>query len=129
MKHSKKIVFILLAMFVIAQLIGIFVAYMYSTNTVPYGLAPPENTQPVYNAFSIITAILIGAAIMIFLIKFKAQTFLRVWFFIVVTIALALTINAVLLLLNTSFNPYYSIIAGVIAIALSYGKVFIRDIR
>lgn len=129
MKYNTKIIAILLGMFILAQILGIIVAQVYLSHPLPYGVAPPKETSPEYNAFSIVIAILIGAAIMMFLIKFKAEIFLRLWFFVVVSIAIAITLNALFLLTPLKFAQYFSLIAIILALILAYVKVFVRNIK
>jgi len=141
MKHTLKVTIILLSMFFIAQLIGIFVASQYLPQTVevfntqtntfetqdvynlPYGVTPPEETTPLGSIFSILIALVIAVFLMFILMKVKAEWFLRIWFFIVVTLGLAIAINAFLLKI-----PNTTIIALVIAIPLAFIKVFQRNL-
>jgi len=140
MKHSLKIVIILLSMFFITQLIGIAVINQYSpqvqqtiddqgnitnktTYNLPYGMDPPEGIEPKHTLISIIIAIAIAVVFMLILMRYKAELFLRTWFFVVVTLALAITFNA--------FFPemrYTSLIALIISIPLAALKLFKRNI-
>jgi presenilin-like A22 family membrane protease len=56
--------------------------------------------------------------------KIKAGAFLRLWFFIVVILAIAISINAPLL----SKTPHSALIALAIALPLAYYKIFKRNI-
>ncbi len=141
MKHSAKIILLLLAMFFVAQLIGLYVAEHYSpdkitvyneqnqtyynktTYNVPYGLEPPEDIKPKDSIISIIIAIIFAVIIMLLLMRFKAETFLRFWFFAVVIIGIALSTNAIL-----SPLQYSSTIALIIALPIAYFKIFKRNI-
>ncbi|MEI6731450.1 MAG: presenilin family intramembrane aspartyl protease [archaeon] len=139
MKHNIKITLILIGLFIIAQLIGIAVISFYTpqvesaivngtltnitTYNLPYGTSPPPETNPQINLFSIIIAIFIAAGLMFVLMKFKAEFFLRLWFFFVVALAIAVTLNAAL-----SFLMYSSAIALVFGLALSSIKVYQRNI-
>src|SRR3989344_1167045 len=140
MKHPKKIVLILIAMFLIAQLIGIFVISIYSPRitqvldsegnlvnvtsyNLPYGTEPPKDLAPQTSLFSILISIAIAVFIILMLMKFKAEIFLRVWFFVVVTIALGISFNAFLIQI-----PNSSIIAIIIALPLAVFKIFKRNI-
>ncbi|MEI6849828.1 MAG: presenilin family intramembrane aspartyl protease, partial [archaeon] len=141
MKHSIKITIVLLAMFLLAQFIGLAVINSYNPHSIevknengtlinattynlPYGMGPPEGVTPEGNIFSIVIALIIAIVVMFLLMKFGAQTFLRVWFFVVIILALAITINAPLSL----FAKYASSIALLIALPLAYLKVFKRNI-
>ena len=140
MKHSIKITIILIALFFIAQLIGIFVANVYLPNieqvvnqttgeitnqtvyNLPYGLDPPANIKPQESVISIIIALCVAVVIMLLLMKLKAETFLRLWFAIVVILGLAIAINAFIMKI-----PYASIISIIIAIPLGIIKIFQRN--
>ncbi len=141
MKHSFKIIAILLAMFLITQLIGLAVIHAYSpkvkqikneatgeiTNitvyNLPYGTSPPEGITPQSSLISIVISIAIAAIIMLTLIKFKIVGFLRLWFFVVVALAIGITINSAILNIQSS-----SLIALLIALPLAFMKVFKRNI-
>ncbi len=120
-------------MFVVAQLIGIYVANAYQPDIVPgtnqtiynipYGFEPPQDISPQTTTFSIVIALAIAVSLMLLLMKLKAETFLRLWFFVVVIIGLAIAINAFLI----DFQ-YSSWIALAIAIPLAILKIFKRDI-
>lgn len=141
MKHTKNVTFILIGMFIIAQLIGIFVASVYAPKIttvinettgesetlkvydLPYGFNPPEDVSPASATTSIIIALVIAVSLMLVLMKLKAEVFLRIWFFIVITIGIALAVNALAIKL-----PNSSIIAFAIALPFAIIKVFKRDI-
>ncbi len=141
MKHSLKVTLILIVMFFIAQLIGIYVANAYLPSTlqvknettgeyenvsvyeIPYGFNPPSGLDPKTTVVSIIIALAAAVIIMLLLMRIHAATFLRIWFFIVVTIGIALAANAFL----KNISSYAQIIAIVIALPLAFLKIFKRD--
>lgn len=141
MKHAINITLILISMFFVAQLIGIFVANVYLPETMqvvnettgevteikeynlPYNLDPPEDISPQTSAFSIIIALFLAVIIMLTLMKLKAETFLRLWFLIVVILGISIAINAFIIKI-----PSASIIALIIAIPLGIIKIFQRNI-
>ncbi len=141
MKHTVKITLILISMFFVAQLIGIFVANAYSpevkqvvnettgevTNItqydLPYGLEPPQDVTPQTSIFSILIALFIAVVLMLTLMKLKAETFLRLWFLVVVTLGIAIAINALLIGIK-----YSAIVALIIAVPLGIIKIFQRNI-
>jgi len=96
MKHNLKITAVLLSMFIVTQLIGIYVVghYLNETNSLPYGLEPqmPE-TQAEYSGLfmTIVLAFIFAIALFFILTKLKIEFILRLWFFIVVTIALSIS--------------------------------------
>jgi len=128
MKHNIKITAILLLMFIVTQFIGIYVVNHYTSGQeeLPYGMETPvveQESEFVTSLLpSIIIAFIIAISIMFLLMKFRSEIILKVWFFIVVTIALGITINA--------FAPNYkyaSLIILAIALPLAFMKIFRRN--
>ena len=145
MKHSTPIILILISMFLIAQLLGLYTSYVYKPTTtlelnhttgelenktsydLPYGLGPPEGIERTTSfVWNIFVALTFAVLLMLLLMKLKAETFLRWWFFIVVIIGLAMTFNAILLKLPLSQSS--AIFAALLAVPLAYLKVFKRNI-
>ncbi|MBM3231883.1 hypothetical protein FJZ21_00695 [Candidatus Pacearchaeota archaeon] len=139
MKHTIKVTFILISLFFFAQLIGIYVAHQYlpevkqivtetgeikneTIYNLPYGLDPPTDIQPQESIISIVIALIIAVALMLFLMKLKAETFLRGWFTIVVILGLSIAINAFLMPL-----PKAALISVILAIPLGILKIFKRN--
>lgn len=127
MKHNAKITAILVAMFIITQLVGLFIVTAYHDGIeLPYGMEPPENINPNNSAISIIFAFVIAITLFILLTRIRAETFIRLWFFIVVILALGLAFNVFLIKLSILFYPQY--IALIIALPLALIKIFQRNI-
>jgi len=144
MKHSLTITLILLGMFLLTQLIGLGVVASYAphieqvvmfnedntttlenitTYNLPYGMDPPQDIEPKSSLLSIIIALVIAIILMILLMRFNAEKFLRIWFFLVVIIALGITLTAALPKFTAA-----SFIAILVALPLAYFKVFKRNI-
>lgn len=140
MKHSLKIILLLLGMFFITQLIGLAVIYQYAphmeqvidaegtlTNktvyNLPYGTEPPEEVSPKDALISMVIAMALAVGLMLFLMRYRVVFFFRAWFFVVVTFALGVSINAFIQKI-----PYSSLIALVIAIPLAALRLFKRNI-
>lgn len=139
MKHSLKIVIILLLMFFITQLLGLAVASIYASNSdnIPFGMAPPEGITPTTSLISIIFAIAFAVLLILLLMRFRTTFFLRIWFFVVVVLAIGITANAALI--NTKLSTIFvnfsfftmnlaSLIALLIALPLAFLKIFRRTI-
>jgi len=112
MKHTLKITAILLLMFIVTQFIGLLVIYadplkldavssegVVEQVTNPYlaWIAPPEaktSTDFVSFFFQIIIAFVLAIFILFFLMKFKFEAFIKVWFFLVIAIALFISFLA-----------------------------------
>src|SRR3989344_5012054 len=105
MKHNLKITLILFGMFVITQFIGLYIVNYYSpvkiidgqvqnvsAPSLPYGMQPPdvETEKDFWSLYlpSIIFAFLVAILLLFFLMRFKSEFILRLWFFIVVVLAL-----------------------------------------
>ena len=130
-------------MFLATQLIGLFVVAQYHpiiiqqttpegnvTNVtsfnLPYGMDPPADVQPrsiTDIAISFATIFIIAVIIMFFLMKYKADFLIRGWFFVVVILAIGITINSLI----RPF-PYSSLIAALLAAPLAFYKIFKRNI-
>jgi len=129
MKHNIKITSILIGMFILTQLIGLFIISVYNDGlTLPYGMEPPEEINTETSIFSILFAFMIAIILFFVLTKIKAEKFLRIWFFAVTTLAIALTLNVILFklnLFNIAIMPY---IALGLALPLAFFKIIKRDI-
>lgn len=146
MKHSVKITMILMGMFIITQLIGLFVIsiYMHPQNELPYGMEPPEEMVQETSIISILFAFAIAITLFFVLTKINAEKFIRFWFFVVTAIAIGLTLKAFTFLaikdiiitnpipLLSYFIPKFSLISlaifFIIALPLAYYKIFKREI-
>ena len=114
-------------MFIVAQFIGLYVTSHYSSedNNLPYGMEPvqPETETEYYGMLSqIIIAFIIAIALIFAFTRFRLEIIMKIWFFLVILIALGLTF--------TAFFPefkYVSIIALLIALPFAIIKVFRRD--
>ncbi len=128
MKHNTQITAILITMFIITQLIGLFVINFYSTpeNKLPYGMEPPEELKQqstTSGLISILISFTIAVVLFFVLTRLNAVTFLRIWFFVVTTIAIGLIFNIIF-----SKLAFASLIALIFALPLAYFKVFKRDL-
>lgn len=129
MKHSWKITSVLLVMFLVTQLIGLAVIYSYTiVPELPYGMQPPEleTSFDLWQAFvSLIIAFAIAVLLMFLLSKFKVALILRIWFFVVVVIAIGITVNSILYYFPI---PYASLIAALFALPLAFYKIFKQNL-
>jgi len=128
-------------MFIIAQLLGIFVSYQYQPQVtqyvnettgevikitsydLPYGLDPPEDITPAVSVTSIIIALIIAVILMFTLMRFKAEIILKVWFTVVVILGIAIALNAFIIGI-----PNSALIALIIAMPFGIIKIFQRNI-
>jgi len=118
-------------MFILTQFIGIFVVnhYLSEENKLPYGLEPPEiEKQADYSIFfgAIIIAFIIAILLFLFLTKFKIQFFLKLWFFVVVVVALSISFFSA----TRNFDKLIfgiPLIAAVVALSLAIIKIYKRN--
>ncbi len=127
MKHNLKITAILLVMFIVTQMIGIYTVnhYLVPDNVLPFGLEPPkiEKESDYYSIFPvIITAFIIAILLFFFLTRFKIEFVLRLWFFVVVLLALSIFFFSVLSPLNYALT--FSLL---IALPLAFIKIYGRN--
>jgi presenilin-like A22 family membrane protease len=136
-KHNIKITIILLSMFVITQFIGLYVANTNIfnrtipgtnetlTNPILSTLQPPQPTQASdFSMYfgSMIFAFIIAIVILFLLTKFKIDMILKIWFFVVVVIALFITFSA--FFPNNIGSLYFWIPALLFASFLGFIKIF-----
>lgn len=122
MKHNLKITAVLLLMFLVTQLIGLYVVNNYFEEDLPLGLDTPEVTEDKeYNQIfiSIIIAFVIAIGILLLLTHFKVEFLLKLWFLTVVIIALVISFTAFL----PTFQ-YVIIIALILALPLALVKIY-----
>ena len=131
MKHPWKLTILILFMFLITQFIGLYVVghYLSPGKVLPYGMGMPEYQKSDYmpNFISIFVAFIIVIAIFFLLTKIKARFVMRIWFFIVVMLALGVSIIAIISPFLPQFK-YIGFLALIIALPLSLSKIYSRNI-
>ena len=146
MKHNLKITFLILGMFIITQFLGLYVVDSYSSFKVvdgniinvtspdlPFGLETPELKDEEFNYAlgSIVFAFTIAILLLFFLSKFNMAIFLKFWFFMVVTMALAISTNVLffkLIPVVSFFSiPLPWILSLVIVLPLAFIKIYKRN--
>lgn len=128
MKHNLKVTVVILVMFIITQFIGLYVVnhYCVQGNPLPYGMETPtvQNNSDFYTSLfpSVILAFILAIILLILITKFNLGFILKLWFFVVVLIAIGIFI--------TSFFPNQKLIAYlalVFALPLAFLKVYKRN--
>ncbi|MFA5953563.1 MAG: presenilin family intramembrane aspartyl protease [Candidatus Pacearchaeota archaeon] len=129
MKHTLKVTAIILVMFIITQFIGLFVVGFYFNHELPYGLGYSQPVEQSYApAFiSILIAFVIAISLVFLLTKFKSRFFLRLWFFVVVLIALGVSFSSILFNFSTEYR-LMSFIALLFALPIALSKVYSRNL-
>jgi presenilin-like A22 family membrane protease len=128
MKHNLQVTLIILAMFIVTQFIGLYVVnhYIVQDNPIPYGMETPvaESPSDYFVSFlpSIVIAFIFAIGLLIILTRFNFGFFLKIWFFVVIMIAIAIFFN--------TFFPdekYFQYFALIFAFPLAIVKVFKRN--
>ena len=141
MKHTWKVTLVVLALFLLTQLVGLAVIKTFTvgwqvhdtivdektgqsveiaknlSQQIPYGFEPPQ-VEPKVSLITIIISIIVATLIILLLGRIKANLIIKLWFAFVVLITSAITISVI--------TPDY--VAIVIAALLTYFKIFRRDL-
>jgi len=125
MKHSLKIISLLIGIFLLAQFAGLLIVNQYVDvqkteetgqtvyKNLPYSIERPEMEQSTSFIF-IIVGVIIGTLLILLIIKIKKMLLWKLWFFLAVSITLAIAFSAFI-------NPF---LAAVISVILTIFKVF-----
>lgn len=147
MKHTNTVTVILVAIFVLSQLIGLAIIPRYidieksaeagkSVNVQgsyqQLGIEPPNIEEESYSFIYIAIALAIGTAIILFIVKFKTIMFWKIWFFISVVVCLVVAlyyfVDDILKIISPQFAFYTYYITGFIAIVLAYFKIVKKNL-
>jgi len=93
MKHNLKITFIIVALFLAAQFIGLAVIDHYVVSDLPFGIEKPEISED-FSYISIIISLIFVTLLALLLIRFKAVKVWRIWFFIASLYLLTIAFSA-----------------------------------
>ncbi len=143
MKHSLKITLLLILIFILAQLAGLIVINEYidvkasstlgvtTLNNETYGITgiqPPQVENESNTFIFILIAVLIGTGLVLLIIKFRKRRLWKFWFFLSVTMCLALAFAPFILKILKAFIPgllnYAYIITFGLAVLFGVYKVF-----
>ena len=145
MKYELKLTFFLLGMFLVTQLIGLAVIhadpFVVSANvngsvqdvSNPYlqwldQPKPETNSQALGTLSSFIIAFIIAICILFVFMKFKIEAVFKIWFFVVVTIALIISFMAFAKIAPFVISLKTAIIVSlVLALVLAFFKIFKRN--
>ena len=114
MKHNYKVIGIILGLFLLAQVVGLYVSnYYYSVDDLPLGLERPE-VQEETSFVTIFVFIVVATIMVLLLLKFQLWKLWKFWFLI-----------AVFYCLTLSFSTFVSIIIAIaLALVLAIWRVF-----
>jgi presenilin-like A22 family membrane protease len=129
MKYTNKLTLLILGIFFLTQLISLYVVDFYLDNPLPYGFEQNQdiNQQPTFAVSflaSFISSFIIAILVIFFLMKIKSAWFIRIWFFLVIILAIAVSSNVFFIKLNLPYSPFLGLIFGTI---FSYFKTFKKN--
>jgi presenilin-like A22 family membrane protease len=117
-KHKASITLILLAMFLVTQLIGIYVINESRDQALPLGLDEEQATDEI-NITTIIFFFILAFLLFSFIMKYNLKFVMRTWFFLVIVIALTISLGIIL----GRFTNLSTQIAVTAALILAFFKV------
>jgi presenilin-like A22 family membrane protease len=92
MKHKTSITLLILGLFLLAQLVGLFII---DRGVVPELFSYDNEAQtPLNTFFSMIISFVIALTLFFFLIQYKWKFFLKVWFGMVILLTLGIVVNS-----------------------------------
>ncbi len=105
MKHKTSITILMLAMFLITQLVGLF---LIATGTIPEMFSYNTDEQSAGATFvSMILLFIIAITLFFFLIQYKWKLFIKVWFGMVILLTLGISINSFFYMNGFIGNNYF----------------------
>jgi len=119
-------------MFIVTQLIGLAIVSFYNNpeHVLPFGMEPPDEMRVDDGGIDYLGSIFFAFVFAIFLFfiltKINAAKFIRAWFFIVTSLALGLSLNAIFF--KMSILSYTTTFALAFAAILAYFKIYKRDL-
>lgn len=127
MKHTLKITLILIAFFLLAQLIGLgLISKSITGISVKDGLAMVDHTETILGerpemsgagAFLyVVIGVAIGTALVLLIMKLKKVNIWKAWFFVAVAIAISLSLGVLI--------PQYKYVAILLAFVLAIFKIY-----
>jgi presenilin-like A22 family membrane protease len=132
MKNNKRIIFILIALFLIIQLIGLYVVnfYLDSDNKLPYGFNETQNIEKTTSIYAqlfanLVFSFAIAVIIVYFISKINFSWLFRIWFFFVASLAMGITLNLFTSKIGILYASQISLAVGFI---LAFFKTFKKNI-
>lgn len=108
---------IIITVFLVAEIFGLFVTSHFLMGNLPYGLKPPE-VQQEESPYFFITAIIVVTIVFLFFQRLKLDLLIKLWFFAAVFISISISLSIFM----------ESWIALIVALAISVMKFKERDI-
>ena len=116
MKHSLKITIILVIMFFLAHMIGLYIVHSYVGKAFPFNVEKPKlEKETAY--IPIIITMFIATMLALLLIRLRAFNLWKLWFFLAVTFCLTI-----------SFGAFIGQFGLILALLFAYFKVFRQNV-
>ena len=138
MKHRLSITLLLLGMFLVTQMIGLVVMHAYAPTTheqinpdtgekeivteretLPFGMEYEDDQSMTGTFLTIVTSLIFAILIYGFLMRHDLRLIIKIWFMLVVFLAIGITIYPVI----AKYTVHPSLIALILVIPLVYFKV------
>lgn len=122
MKHSLKIVLILLFLFLLSQIIGLLITKSYLTEELPYNIERPQIDEKT-SYLHLISIIVIVTILALIVAKLNLKTLWKAWFFLSVLIILSISFSSFL-------NQYFAFLLALILaiIKIFKGNIYIHNL-
>jgi len=96
MKYKDwSIVAVLLTIFILTMVFGLYVANKYFVEELPYGLQPPEVKKEI-SPWYLFSAVLIMTGVFLLVYKLGLNILIKIWFFIAFTITASVALSALI---------------------------------
>jgi presenilin-like A22 family membrane protease len=93
MKYSIFTIAIIMSLFLIGTIFGLYVNKQYLTKELPYGIEPPQIEQK-NSPWYVIGAVLFATGLILLARKFRFEMLMKIWFYFAFTICVAVTLSA-----------------------------------
>lgn len=112
MKHNLTITLIIVALFLAAQIIGLFITKEYLVEELPFGIERPEFKETV-SYIPLLTAVMIATILALVLIKLGALKVWKAWFFLA-------TVYLLMIALGAFFTSLFALIAAILLTVIKF---------
>ncbi len=93
MKYSILTITIVLSLFLITQFVGLTANSIYAESELPYRLQPPS-VEPKFSPWFFLSMVIVISLLFFAMKRFKLEILMKLWFFIAITICIAVTLSA-----------------------------------
>jgi presenilin-like A22 family membrane protease len=112
MKHKLPVTLILVTVFLLTQIIGLYITKQYLTEELPLGMERPEFKETT-SYIPLLTGILIATILAFMIIKFGALRLWKIWFFLASAYLLTIAFGAI-------FTSTFALFLGITFTAIRF---------